>query len=417
MINTSTLSCGVRLITEKMPHVQSVAMGVWVQAGAVFEPTRLAGISHFIEHMMFKGTEKRSAKEIAGDVDRIGGQINAFTGKEATCYYSKTLSANFAKGAEILGDMLLNSVFDIFEIEKEKNVVVEEIKMVQDNPEDDINDVICEEVFHGSSLAKSILGTPYTLRSIKRGAIKTYLRQYYTKENIVIAVAGNFDESEVKEKLEELFSPLPSGKPDLTLEFAEYAPRFKNRLKDIEQCHICLATKSLKSDDERHYAMALLNNVMGGSMSSRLFQNIREQKGLAYSVYSANSAYKEDGYYNIYAGVSPDNVKKAVAAILQELALLGKRGVTTDELSTAKEQMKGNYIFSQESVNGRMFVIGKNYLLLDKVYLPEEVLAKIDKVGMEDMREVAALITDPSRYSGAIVSKSRYDLKRMVNKE
>ena len=414
MIKLSTLDCGIRIAMERIPHVQSVSLGVWVHAGAVFESTRKAGISHFIEHMLFKGTTNRSAKQIAEDVDRIGGQMNAFTGKEATCYYLKTLSTNFAKSAEILSDMMLNSLFEKEEMDKERNVICEEIKMIEDSPEDDIQDIICEEVFHGSSLAKSIIGTPTTLNQVKSATIRDYLKRYYTRENIVLAVSGNFDEAEICETLERLFSPLPSSIPDTGQIHAGYEPRFRTKVKDIEQSHICMASRGIKMDDDRYYSLILLNNIMGGSMSSRLFQNIREQKGLAYSVYSMSSSFKEDGFINIYAAVSHDNVSKAVAAILEELKVLRTEGISEEELSIAKEQMKSQYIFSQENVNGRMFAIGKNYLLLNRVFTPEEIIAKIDAVDLEDIAEAALLMTDPMLYSGVLLGRKRLSMRKLI---
>jgi predicted Zn-dependent peptidase len=399
---------------EEIPYVQSVSIGVWVHAGAILESSRSAGISHFIEHMMFKGTDNRSAKQIAEDVDRIGGQINAFTGKEATCYYVKTLKPNFSKAAEILSDMLLCSKFDTDEMEKERSVICEEIKMIEDSPEDDACDLICEQVFHGSSLAKSIIGTPSTLKTITPAAIRAYMKKYYTKDNIVISIAGNFDEGEAAGEIGRLFAGLPSNKPRDEKDVNAYMPRFRSKVKDIEQSHICLATKGVAMDDDRYYSLILLNNIMGGSMSSRLFQNIREQKGLAYSVYSMNSSFRDDGFYNIYAAVSHDKVKKAVFGILDELGALNRGGVTEDELATAKEQMKGHYIFSQENVNGRMFAIGKNYLLLGKTYSPPEIIESIDKVTLGDIHEVAKLVTDPETYSGVIIGRRRQSLKKLI---
>ncbi|MDR2770963.1 MAG: insulinase family protein [Clostridiales Family XIII bacterium] len=414
MIKTKTLACGIRLVTEELPHVKSVSVGVWARAGAVCENARQAGISHFIEHMLFKGTAKRTAKQIAEDVDRIGGQINAFTGKEATCYYLKTLSANFAKGAEILSDMLLCSAFDRAEMDKERQVICEEIKMIEDSPEDDIHDLICEQIFHGSSLAKSVIGSPSTLTGIKPATIRAYMRRFYTGGNIVLAVAGGFDAAEVERELNALFSGLPAGLEATPVDCGAYAPRCRSKVKDIEQSHICMGVRGVALEDARYYSLMLLNNIMGGSMSARFFQNIREQKGLAYSVYSSASSFTNDGMYSIYAAVGHDKVKEAVAAVLDELAKLKKDGVTRDELDTAKEQMKSHYIFGQENVNGRMFSIGKNCLLLNKVFMPEEVLEKIDKVTWDQLHETAELITDPARYSAAVISRRRQNWNRLL---
>ncbi|MDR1135668.1 MAG: insulinase family protein [Clostridiales Family XIII bacterium] len=415
MIKTRTLDCGIRIATEKMPHVQSVIIGVWVHAGAIYERAANAGISHYIEHMMFKGTDKRDAKQIADDIDKIGGLSNAFTGKESTCYYIKTLSSNFEKSVDILSDMLLCSKFDKVEMDKERDVICEEIKMIEDVPEDDAHETIGAQLFHGSALANSIVGTPTTLKAIRRSTILTYLADSYTRENIVISVAGNFDEDSLDGILTKYFAGLPSNAPERGEVTAEGLPRFRSKVKDIEQSHICLATKGLALFAKDYYSLMLLNNIVGGSMNSRLFQSIREQKGLAYSVYSSSSSYRDDGYFNIYAAVGHDNVKKAVEAIMQELKTLRDGGVTEDELSTAKEQMKGSYIFSLESVNGRMFSLGRSHLLTGKVFLPEQVLAFIDEVSLEDIHRAAEIITRPETYSGVVIGRERHDIRKMVN--
>ncbi|MDR1247628.1 MAG: insulinase family protein [Clostridiales Family XIII bacterium] len=414
MIETKTLNCGIRLITEEIPHVKSVSLGVWVRAGAVRESERRSGISHFTEHMLFKGTDKRTAKQIAEDVDRIGGQINAFTGKEATCYYLKTLSANFAKGAEILSDMLLFSRFDKEEMDKERRVICEEIKMIEDSPEDDIHDLISEQVFHGSALAKSIIGVPSTLTGIKSATIRAYMKRFYTTDNIVLAVAGGFDAAETEYELEKLFSGLPAGLESAFPDCNAYAPRYRSKVKDTEQSHICMGVKGVALEDRRYYSLTMLNNIMGGSMSARLFQNIREQKGLAYSVYSSTSSFTNDGMFSIYAGVGHDKVRETVKAIADELKKLKKEGVCRDEADAAKEQMKSHYIFGQENVNGRMFSIGKNYLLLNKIFTPDEVLAKIDGVTLDGLHEAAELITDYSGYSGAVIGRKRQNWNRLL---
>ena len=414
MIINKKLNCGVRIVMEEIPYVQSVSVGIWVKAGSVDETAKNSGISHFIEHMLFKGTENRSAKRIAEDVDRIGGQINAFTGKEATCYYLKTLATNVDKAADILIDMFINSKFDEEEMEKEKRVVCEEIKMIEDSPEDDAHDIIGELIFKGNPLAKSIIGTPKSLDGINRDAIKKYISDEYTRDNIVISICGCFNQDHVCELFDSKLTELNSNKAEKVFEETDYKPNYKMKVKDIEQSHICLGLKGLPLDDERYYSLALLNNIMGGSMSSRLFQNIREEKGLAYSVYSMSSSFSNTGYFNIYAGVSHDKIKDAVIGIQDELKLLKTDGVTADELQTAKEQLKGSYIFSLENVNGRMFSIGKNMLLLNKIYTPEEIMAHIDTVTMEDIKNISEMITDIHQYSGVLIGRNKVDLKKII---
>ena len=414
MVTIKKLNCGTTVIMEKSERVQSAALGIWVRAGASDEWDEVSGVSHFIEHMMFKGTKNRTAKQIAEDVDKIGGVFNAFTGKEATCYYIKTLSSNICKGAEILLDMLTGSKFDQEEMDRERQVICEEIKMVKDTPDDDVYDTISELVAGGNPLGRSILGTPESLAGIDRSRLVDYRDQMYARDSIVVAVAGNFDEEAIEAIFEDRLTSLRDKKPKKEIQLKPYQQSFNVKVRDIEQTHICLATPGIALDDPRYYAFGLLNSIFGGSMSSRLFQNIREQKGLAYSVCSMNLFSSYWGFFSIYAGVSPEKAEEALDAIHYELDTLRESGVTEEELAMAKEQMKSSYIFGLESVNSRMFSIGKNKLLLDRVYAEEEVLSSFDRVTREDIREVAEMIGDYSSYCGAAVTGRDFDLERIV---
>ena len=414
MVTIKKLNCGTTVIMEKSERVQSAALGIWVRAGASDEWDEVSGVSHFIEHMMFKGTKNRTAKQIAEDVDKSGGVFNAFTGKEATCYYIKTLSSNICKGAEILLDMLTGSKFDQEEMDRERQVICEEIKMVKDTPDDDVYDTISELVAGGNPLGRSILGTPESLAGIDRSRLVDYRDQMYARDSIVVAVAGNFDEEAIEAIFEDRLTSLRDKKPKKEIQLKPYQQSFNVKVRDIEQTHICLATPGIALDDPRYYAFVLLNSIFGGSMSSRLFQNIREQKGLAYSVCSMNLFSSYWGFFSIYAGVSPEKAEEALDAIHYELDTLRKSGVTEEELAMAKEQMKSSYIFGLESVNSRMFSIGKNKLLLDRVYAEEEVLYSFDRVTREDIREVAEMIGDYSSYCGAAVTGRDFDLERIV---
>jgi len=417
MIKTIKMGCGVRLVMEHIPYVQSASIGLWTKTGSVNESKKNKGISHFIEHMMFKGTERRSAKEIAEDVDKIGSHMNAFTGKEATCYYIKTLATNIDQSVDVILDMFMNSKFDKEEMEKEKNVICEEIKMIEDSPEDDIHDLICEIVFKGTPLAQSIIGTPSSLRGISRNTIKKYIENEYTKDSVVVSVTGNFDEEHIISLLADKLSGLKETKEYRETENIDYVPGYRVKVKDIEQSHICLGTRGLKLDEDRYYALAVLSSILGGGMSSRLFQNIREQKGLAYSVYSSSSSFVDMGIFSIYAAVSHDKVTDALMAIKEELVSLQKEGVTSVELAAAKEQLKGSYIFSQENVNGRMFSIGKNMTLLGKVFLPEEVIAGINNVTLDDVRNVSKLVDRFEDYSAILITNRKMDLKSWMLKQ
>lgn len=412
-IKVRTLSCGVRVIMEEIEYVKSAAFGVWVKAGAVCENKENSGVSHFIEHMMFKGTEKRSAKKIAEDVDKIGGQMNAFTGKEATCYYVKTTSENLEAGAEVILDMISNAVFDSHEMTKERKVICEEIKMIEDQPDDLANDTVTQLAFKGTPLAKSITGTPTSLKGISRKVLTEYKEKEYTRDSIVVSVAGNFDEDRFCSFLEDKFDKIGRSKQQQEFVPAVYKPAFKVLVKDIQQSHICLAAKGISLVDDRYYALSLLNSIMGGSMSSRLFQNIREEKGLAYSVFSMNSSYSSDGCFVIYAGVGHDKIRDALEGIEEELELLRRDGVTSDELSMAKEQMKSSYVFDQENVTSRMFANGKNLILVDRIFTPDEIIKNIDNVSLDDIDNVKELICHPAAYCGVAVTDKRISWKNI----
>ncbi|MEG0829208.1 MAG: pitrilysin family protein [Anaerovoracaceae bacterium] len=414
MIKTKTLDCGTTVVMEQIPYVQSVSIGVWAKVGSVDEPSRLAGVSHFVEHMMFKGTGKRTARQIASDVDKIGGHMNAFTGKEATCYYIKTLSDNLDQAVEILLDMVLNSKLDKEEMDKERMVICEEIKMIQDSPDDDAHDTICDLIFKGDPLSKSIIGTPSSLDNITSKSMRNYIKKEYTRDNVVISIAGNFDEYKISEMLSEKLDKLNPTKEERPKVDGVFAQNFRVKVKDIEQSHICMGTRGVKLEDDRYFALALLNNVLGGSMSSRLFQSIREQKGLAYSVYSMASSFCESGYFNIYAGVAHGKIRATIEAIKEEMAILKKDGITQEELSTAKEQMKSAYTFAQENVNGRMVSIGRNMTLSRKIHTMEDVIKSFNNVNMDHIGEVIDLIGEPREYCGVAVTNKKIPLKSII---
>jgi predicted Zn-dependent peptidase len=410
---------GVTVMSEYLPYVQSAAIGVWVLAGAVDEAPAPAssaanvpsfhgnqpGIAHFIEHMLFKGTHTRSAREIAEAIDRTGGSINAFTGKEATCFYVKTLSEHVDESIDVLADILTDSVFDDVEMEKEKHVVFEEMNMIEDSPEDLGHDLLDEAVFADAALGHRIIGYRETVASVTRDDILSYLRDRYRAGNIVISVAGNFDLKAVTKKVETTFGGFSSGGNDRDLSFVPHKPVFISRAKDIEQSHIYFGKRGVKLDADDYYAFLLFNSILGGSMSSRLFQNVREEKGLAYSVYSSANSYRDDGFFLIYAAVGDGNVRVTVDAIREEIETLASGGVSEDELSKVKEQSKGTYCFSQESVSSRMFQMGKNELLLGKAFTAEEIVGGIDAVSRSDIAAIAERCARIEEYSTVIIGK------------
>lgn len=414
MFKTRKLNCGVRIVMEDNSYVKSVAIGIFVKAGSVDEDPKYAGISHFIEHMMFKGTEKRSAKQIAADADKIAGNINAYTSKELTCYHIKTLTENTDKAIELLTDIFMNSKFDPAEMNRERNVIFEEMSMCEDTPDDLAYEIAMGNVFDGNPLGPSIIGNRTALKRVSRNVLTDYLHAEYTADSIVVAVAGNFDEETVCELFDKYLTGIKPSKKEKQVKDVKNPPKCSVRVKDIEQSHIMLATRSISLGDDLYYAMAILTTILGGTMSSRLFQNVREQKGLAYSVYAMNHGYSKMGTFMIYAGVSHSNIHKAISAIKHELDVLKKDGITKEEFEMSKVQLKGNYIYGLENVNSRMMSIGKNMLLLDKYYTPEEVISEIDSVSSADIQKSIDMIGDINTYSGALVSDHRAKLKEML---
>lgn len=414
MINIRTLNCGVRVIMDRTDYLQSAAIGIWVKVGSADENAKYSGISHFIEHMMFKGTKNRTPKQIAEDIDILGGQMNAFTGKEATCYYVKTLSSNLIKSTEVLTDMLTESLFEKHEMTRERQVICEEIKMSQDTPDDDVHEMISAIVNKGNPLERSIIGTPSSLKNISRNVMVDYFEREYTRDSIVVAIAGNFDEDEICQYLEEKLSKLKAKKQKKEYKVLPYEKGYRCKVKDIEQAHFFLGKRGVKLTDDNYYKMMVIGNILGGTMSSRLFQSVREQKGLAYSVFGSNASAAITGAFYIYAGVSHENLRPAIRAVNEELIKLGKDGVTADELAKTKEQMKASFIFGQENVASKMFSLGRSLLLTGKVRTDSEVLQIIDDITLEDMNETAKLIADPSEYSVAAITNKRVDLKKLM---
>lgn len=415
MVKVKKLNCGIRVAMEKVDHVQSAAIGFNIRAGAIDEEQKHSGISHFIEHMMFKGTENRTAMEIAEDIDKLGGQINAFTSNEMTCYYVKTLTSNLYKSTDVLIDMLTNSLFDKHEMTRERQVICEEIKMTNDSPDDAAQDAIMAIVNKGNPIGNSILGTPTSLKNISRNVMTDYVENEYTRDSIVVAIAGNFDEDEFCDYLEGKLSCLKESKKEKNHVITPYEPGYKDMVRDIEQAHIFIGKQGYTLEDDKRYEQMVFSKILGGSMSSRLFQNVRERKGLAYSVYSANSFNTMAGGFYIYAGVSHENIRKALEAIKEELDLIGSKGVTEEELSKAKEQIKASYIFGLENVTTKMFTLGKAILLNGTVKKDEEVLEIIDKITVEDVNLLAKDFADPTEYCGVVNSNKKFNIKGALN--
>ncbi|HPT79046.1 MAG TPA: pitrilysin family protein [Candidatus Atribacteria bacterium] len=394
MFTSYTTGNGIKVVLEKLPHLRSASVGIWFRAGSVYEGPNENGISHFIEHMLFKGTTKRSAKDIAEEIDAVGGQLNAFTAKEYTCFYCKVMDEHIKLGMDLLSDMVLNSVFDERELEKEKGVITEEIYMYEDSPEDLVHDLLAMKFFGDHPLANNILGTPSQIEQFNRDQVLDFYNRYYTPDNMVISVAGNFDEDSLSDMIEMYFGGGWSRQACTAVlhkaDKAESAACF--RKKEIEQIHICLAFPGIELGKEDIYPLLVLNNIFGGGMSSRLFQKIREDRGLTYSVYSYPSSYLSGGMFTIYAGMNPNQSTEVLKLILDEIGLLRKEGITQKEFAMAREQLKGNYILGLESASSRMTAMGKNKLLLDRVLPPDEIISKINKLTYDDVMSITDTI-------------------------
>jgi len=385
-VNRYTLQNGLRIVVEPIPTARSVSFGIWVRTGSRDETPEISGISHLIEHMLFKGTAKRSAKDIADLFDGIGGNVNAFTSKEYTCYYAKVLDQHLPIAVEALADMFFESQFDAGELAKEKNVILEEIAMYEDTPDDKVHDEASRAAFGDHPLAWSILGLEDRLRAMQPDDLRGYMSRQYRTDNTVIAIAGHVDERKLPELLERHFGRFDrSG--DGT---ASVPPVFRSdyiyHRKQTEQHHLCLSFPGCPIGDPKLYAMVLLNNALGGGMSSRLFQEIREKRGLAYSVYSYHTSYADSGIFTIYAGTAPKQTKEVLDVTLELLGDLADRGLTEAELRRGKEQLKGSLILSLESTSSRMNRIGKNELMLGRHDTLDEMLERIDAVTPDDVR-------------------------------
>ncbi|WP_284639125.1 M16 family metallopeptidase [Paenibacillus silviterrae] len=394
-MNKYTLSNGLRVVTEQIPTCRSVAFGIWVKTGSRYESESLNGISHFIEHMLFKGTDRYSAKDIAEIFDGIGGNVNAFTSKEYTCYYCKVLDEHLPLAVEVLSDMFFRSVFDASELEKEKNVIFEEIAMYEDTPDDMVHDLIAKAAFGEHSLGYTIIGNQPNLAAMNSDTLRDYMKQHYTVANTVISIAGNISD-DVIELMEKHFAGFEkTGAEESTINPAFHSD-LKYFQKKTEQNHICLSFPGLSAKDDRLYAMVLLNNAIGGGMSSRLFQEIREKRGLAYSVYSYHTSYQDGGMFTIYTGTAPKQTDEVLKVTMEMLEELKQSGLTEAELKKGKEQMKGSLILSLESTSSRMNRLGKNELMLGRHYSLDEIIERIEQVEMDHIRElISQMMSEP----------------------
>lgn len=390
MVISSVLDNGVRIITETMPGVRSVSLGVWVKAGSRQDPPEHAGIAHFTEHMMFKGTPARSASQIAREIDALGGVLNAQTAKEYTVYYIKVLDEHLDKAGDILFDLFLHSSIDADELEKEKKVVLQEIRMTEDTPDDYITDLFAEAFFKNSSLGTSILGSVESVSSFKREHVTDFIDHFYAPGDIVVSAVGNVEHSRLVDLIAHRFDTIPitSSAPQ-----EDVPPSFmgstKFFYKDIEQVHITLGATGAAMNDERRWTYIVLNTMLGGSMSSMLFQEAREKLGLVYSIYSYLSSYRDCGVMAMYAASTPNNIHKTLEVIGTQMKRLRTGDLAGESIDDIKTQIKGNLLLSRESTISRMSSIAKNEIYYNREVSVEEVLEKIQAVTLDDMIALA----------------------------
>lgn len=413
-ISRSILPNGMVVITEPMPHLRSLSVGIWLRTGSRSEPAARNGIAHFIEHMVFKGTEKRTAEEIAREVDSIGGLLDAYTAKEMVCFNAKVLDEHLPIVWDVLSDLVLRPRFAKEEIAREKQVVLEEIKMDQDNPEYLVHELLTQNFWRDHPLGQPILGTPETVRDFSRASITDSFRQWYAPNHLIVTAAGHIDHAQLVEFTATAFGalkPSPNGA-------IPAAPRAHSSInsqskRELEQAHLCVAVPSVSLSDERRYAFAILNTILGGGMSSRLFQNIREREGLAYAVFSELNPYSDAGMLTVYAGTALSNAEKTLALIAEEFRALKADAVTADELRRAKDHLKGSLMLALESTSARMSNLARQEMYFGRFFTLDEVLASIEAVSREETLQIAREFFQPEHVAATIVGNlDGFELRR-----
>lgn len=389
MYQKTTLDNGLRILSESIPYMSSVSIGFFVGTGSRSETLPEQGVSHFIEHLMFKGTEKRSARDIAEEVDDVGGQLNAATDRENTCYYIKVLPEHLGLGLDILSDMLLHSKFADSDVEKERQVVLEEISLYEDSPDELIHDLHMNSLWPGHALGRNILGTRDSIGAMSREMILDYTRRHYMPDNIVVAAAGNLTHDQLVTQVRRFWDNVRGAAKVSTDSTPMFASGRHLQEKEIEQIHICLGTPGVAHDDPRFYASHVLNTILGGGVSSRLFQHIREERGLAYSVCSYPSSFRDTGLFTIYTGVSPENCREVMDIIGSIIGDIRSNGVRPEELKRAKEQLKAGLLFSLESSSSRMSRLGRAEISSREYLSPEQLVAKVDAVMLQHLFDLA----------------------------
>jgi predicted Zn-dependent peptidase len=372
-----------------MPHVRSVSIGVWLARGSRHEPQEQSGIAHFVEHMLFKGTAARTAEDIAQAIDSIGGQMDAFTAKEYASYYIKVLDEHLPLAVDVLSDIVMNPAFSPEDIEREKKVVLEEIKMVEDTPDDLVHELFTENFWQNHPLGRPILGTKETVEALSQDSLRQYFSTAYTAPNLIVAAVGNVTHEQVRALVSNAFKALPTTTQPITEAPPRVVPRITIRNKELEQSHVCLGTASYRQDHADRYSSYVMNTILGGSMSSRLFQNVREKRGLAYAVFSGLSAYRDAGSMTIYAGCANDAVSELIDVVIAELRRIKDEEMSESELRRAKDHLKGSLMLNLESTSSRMSHLARQEIYFDRQFGLDETLEGVERVTGADIQRVA----------------------------
>jgi len=388
MISKTVLDNGIRVISEKLPHALSVSVGIWVANGSRHERRESNGVAHFIEHLLFKGTDSRSALDIAREIDSVGGVLNAFTGREYVCYYAKVLDRYLPRAVDLLADIFLNSTFAADEIEKERKVILQEINLLEDTPDDFISNLFFQNFWKDHPLGRPIIGNTRSVENLSRDFIVTYKNDTYHSGDVIITVAGNMEHDELLRLLRDKFERIVPSSTDCLDTAPVQLSGFELVEKDLEQVHLCLGVQGVSQTDERRYEAYLLNAILGGSMSSRLFQEVREKKGLAYSIYSYMASYADAGSLTVYAGTSQEHLDELLDITFNEMKKLKSDVVSPAELESAKEQIKGNIMLSLESSDNRMSKLAKNEIYYGGYQSLDAIMEGVDRVTSESLNRV-----------------------------
>jgi predicted Zn-dependent peptidase len=413
-IHRQVLPNGVVVITETMQHVRSVSVGIWVRNGSRREVPSENGLAHFLEHMVFKGTARRTAEDIAREMDSVGGMLDAFTSKEQICFNAKVLDEHLPIAFDVLADLIQRPKFDSEDLKKERQVVLEEIKMDLDNPEYLLHDIFTRGFWPNHSLGRPILGTPETVRRFDREAIHRRFQSWFGPDHILVTAAGNITHEQVLKLVEKEFGSLkPLGAREEDAVPSTAAPIHLERKRDLEQVHLCIGVPSLPIAHERRFGVAVLNNLLGGGMSSRLFQNIREKQGLAYAVFSELTPYSDAGMFSVYAGTAKETVGKVLDMTIAEFRAMKESPVTVEELLRAKNHLKGSLMLSLESTSSRMSNLARQELYFHRFSSLDEILASIDAVTPEEVQALAKEFFQPERIAVTVLGPlNGFDLDR-----